>query len=310
MKQLLQCWGPEFKEAQAIPLRGGVWRVACGPGEYVLKHRSNRTRVWEEYDLMGWLVAHKLPVSQLKYTTAGTPWAEYNGRFYVLYPYLPGTSGDQLEILTVPYGLEIGRGLAQLHLNLADYRSVQLFPKFNLFQEVASFAWPTIRGYMGSRFRHSLQDIERGISSNLVNPYQTLPRQLIHRDFHPGNLIFQAGSLVGILDFDRVRVGIRLFDLCYLTTGALSLIFENVRLRENWAGFVQALISGYSSVQPLSHAEGFSFLYIVYLIQFLFAAYHLDTGNTDLTDRNIAMLLWLNEQHEFLKPLIEKSAAG
>lgn len=310
MKQLLRQWGPEFDKAQTAPLRGGIWHVSLHGREYVLKHRTNRTRVWEEDDLMKWLAAHRQPISQLMYTVEGAPWAEYEGGVYVLYPYLVGMGGDQLELLDEDYGLKIGAALARLHLDLAAYPAVENFPGFDVFQEVSSFAWPAIRGYMGTRFRHTLQDMAEGISRNLVNPYQTLPRQLIHRDFHPGNLIFQEGELVGILDFDRVRVGIRLFDLCYVSTAVLSGCFENVQLRESWSGFVQALLKGYQSVLSLEQTEAFSFLYVIYLIQFLFIGYHLDTGSTELADFNIAMLLWFGEQHDFLEPLIEKSVAG
>lgn len=310
MNQLLKQWGSEFKNAQIASLRGGIWQVSLPGNEYVLKHRTNRTRVWEEYDLMKWLAAHNQPISQLMYTLEGAPWAEYEGGIYVLYPYLSGVGGDELDLLTEDYGLKIGASLAQLHRDLANYPAVENFPGFDVFQEVSSFAWPAIRGYMGTRFRHTLQDMAEAISSNLVNPYQTLPRQLIHRDFHPGNLIFHDRELMGILDFDRVRVGIRLFDLCYLSTAVLAGCFENVQMRETWYSFVQDLIKGYQQVQPLDQAEAFSFLYVIYLIQFLFIGFHLDTGNTAAADFNIAMLLWFEEQHDFIEPLIEKSIAG
>ncbi len=310
MKQLLKQWGPEFEQAHSTPLRGGIWHVSLAGSEYVLKHRTNRTRVWEEYDLMKWLAVHNQPISQLIYTVEGAPWAEHEGSVYVLYPYLVGVGGDELKLLEGDYGAKIGTALAQLHLDLASYPAVDNFPGFDVFQEVSSFAWPAIRGYMGARFRHTLQGMEEGIGRNLVNPYQTLPRQLIHRDFHPGNLIFREGELTGILDFDRVRVGIRIFDLCYMSTAVLAECFENVQQRERWFSFVQSLITGYQSVQPLEQTEAFSFLYIIYLIQFLFIGYHLDTGSTALADFNIAMLLWFDEQHDFLEPLIEKSIAG
>lgn len=307
VQELLKQWGPEFENAQITSLRGGIWRVTAGEREFVLKHSTNRTRVWEEYDLMRWLASHNQPVSQLLYTTEGAPWAEYQGGIYVLYPYVAGTGGDELEMLEGEFAFKIGAALARLHLDLADYPAAENFPSFDLFREVSFFAWPTVRGYLAPRFRHALRDTEEGISRKLVNPYQSLPRQLIHRDFHPGNLVFRGGELEAILDFDRVRVGVRVFDLCYMCTAVLTGCFENVQLREDWYTFVQRLIEGYQSVQHLAHSEAISFLYIIYLIQILFIGYHLDTGNTDLADFNLAVLLWLEEQHEFLEATIEKS---
>lgn len=310
LKHLLEQWGQELEDAEVLSLRGGVWQIRSTQGTFILKRRSDRSRVWAEYDLINWLIRHEQPVSPLLYTIEGIPWAEYEGSVYVLYPYLQGTPGNELDRYDQAFARRAGVALARLHQDLAGYRAIEEFPSFDLFQDVASFAWPTVQGYLGPSFRHRLQDLEQGISRNLINPYEVLPRQLIHRDFHPGNLIFQDGCLVGILDFDRVRVGIRLYDLCYLATAVLSRGFADPQGRDGWFSFVQALIDGYGSVQPLTQTEGVSFLYIVYLIQFLFVAYQLDAGNTNLADLNIAMLLWINDQHEFLEPLIVKTIAG
>lgn len=309
MRHLLKQWGSEFACAQVTALRGGVWQVELAEKMYILKHRSNRTRVWAEYDLMNWLILHKQPISQLIHTKEQVPWAEYENRMYVLYPYLAGTSGDEL-VLDNAYAWKIGAGIASLHVDLATYEAAENFPVFDVFKEVASFAWPTVQGYLGGKFRNRLHDLEQGMSRNFINPYESLPRQLIHRDLHPGNLIFNDGNLMGILDFDRVRIGVRLFDLCYFASAVLSQDFATSQNKTGWFSFVQALIDGYISVQPLTPAEGISFLYIVYLIQILFVAHHLDEGNTKLADLDLAMLLWINDQHDFLEPLITKAVAG
>lgn len=310
MRNLLEHWGPEFGEAEVAPLVDGVWRCQLGSETFILKHRTNRTRVWEEYDLLKWLVDNGQPASLLLCTEEGVPWAEFEGAIYVLYPYLEGTPGNQLAPFSESQAEEMGSALARLHGALAAYGASEAFPSFDLFHEVAGYAWPTVQGYSTMKFHHRLHDLEQAISRQLVNPYEALPRQLIHRDFHPGNLIFGHGQLAGILDFDRVRMGIRLFDLCYLSTAVLSDGFSDPKGRKDWSGFVQALINGYKSVQPLQKTEAYAFLYIIYLIQFLFVAYHLDAGNTDLADLNIAMLLWINDQHDYLESLIEKAVAS
>lgn len=310
MKDLLGQWNLQSEAATITTVVSGVCRVELDQDVYILKHRPNRTRVWEEYDLLNWLAKLEQPISQLLYTQEGVPWAEHEGSIYVLYPYLEGTSGDALDTFDEARGKSIGEGLARLHQALAAYDGSEAFPVFDLFGEVASYAWPAVQGYSAEKFRHRLQSVEQAISRELVNPYEVLPRQLIHRDFHPGNLIFRSTELAGILDFDRVRIGIRLFDLCYLATSVLSLNFSDPAKREGWFGFVKALIGGYISVTPLTKTEGHAFLYIIYLIQFLFTAYQLDSGNTDLADFNIAMLLWINDQHDYFEALIIKLLVG
>ena len=90
----------------------------------------------------------------------------------------------------------------------------------------------------------------------------------------------------------------------------LSEVFDDPNKRSAWLSFVQGLIAGYHSVQPMERTEGYAFLCMAYLIQVLFAAYFLDAGNIGLADRNLAMLMWLYDQQEFLQPVIEKMVAG
>ena len=63
-------------------------------------------------------------------------------------------------------------------------------------------------------------------------------------------------------------------------------------------------------MEPLTRTEGFAFLHIIYLIQLLFIAHYLDLGSTSLADKNMAMLLWIHEQQDFFRPIIEKLVAG
>jgi Ser/Thr protein kinase RdoA (MazF antagonist) len=310
VKELLAKWGPEFRQADITSVEDGVWRVQLGQETYILKHRTARSRVWEEYDLLNWLTAQGQPISPLLFTKEETPWAEYQLGIYVLYRFVEGTPGDKLGGYTAAFAREAGATLARLHRVLAEYPAGDSFPVFDLFQEAASYAWPAVQSHAALKFGHSLHPLKEAIGGELVNPYEALPRQLIHRDFHPGNLIFRDGRIVGILDFDRVRLGIRLFDLCYLATAVLSGEFDRPQRRREWLGFVRELIVGYCSVEPLTRTEGFAFLHIIYLIQLLFIAHYLDLGSTSLADKNMAMLLWIHEQQDFFRPIIEKLVAG
>ena len=310
MKELLEKWGQQFGEADTQPLVDGVWRCRLGDATYILKRRSNRTRAWEEYDLLKWLSGHKQPVSLLLCTTEEVPWAEYQGSFYILYPYLHGTPGAELASFGQAFAAEAGSTLGRLHSALADYGSQAEFPGFDLFHEVSSYAWPAAQSYSSEKFHHRLHDLEETISTKLVNPYEVLPRQLVHRDFHPRNLVFQDQQLVGILNFDRVRIGIRVFDLCYLSTAVLSSSFADPKKREEWPSFVQELIKGYGTVQPLERTEGHVFLYITYLIQLLFLADHLDAGDTKGADLSLGILFWIYDQQDSLQPLIDKMVTG
>ncbi len=309
MKNVLEQWGSKFAGARSTSLLDGVWRLELDDKTYILKRRSNRTRAWEEYDLLKWLSEHDQPISLFLFTTEGVPWAEYQGSFYVLYLYLDGTPGNELPLLNQTLAPEIGAALAGLHQALDGYGASTHFPEFGLFHEVSSYAWPAVQSYSSQKFHSRLHDLAQAIGTNFVNPYEALPRQLIHRDIHLGNLVFRDGRVVGVLDFDRVRIGIRLFDLCYLATGVLSRGFNETKTREGWLSFVQDLIKGYGTVKPLEKTEGYVFLYVIYLIQLLFIAHYLDEGNTVLADLNLGILFWVFDQHDYFQPVIEKTVS-
>lgn len=54
--------------------------------------------------------------------------------------------------------------------------------------------------------------------------YGKLPRQIIHRDPNPGNIII-ADDGWGFIDFELSERNVRIFDPCYAATGILSESF-------------------------------------------------------------------------------------
>ncbi len=52
--------------------------------------------------------------------------------------------------------------------------------------------------------------------------YNELPQIAIHSDYHPGNLKFRKGSVVGLFDFDWSKIDIRCFDVALAMTYACT----------------------------------------------------------------------------------------
>ena len=70
-------------------------------------------------------------------------------------------------------------------------------------------------------FRHRpwLVDRAAALRDALSRPiYDTLPHLAVHGDFHPGNLKFQDGGVVGLFDFDWAKVDARCFDVALAVT--------------------------------------------------------------------------------------------
>jgi homoserine kinase type II len=52
--------------------------------------------------------------------------------------------------------------------------------------------------------------------------YNELPQLAIHSDYHPGNLKFRKGSVVGLFDFDWSKIDVRCFDVALAMTYACT----------------------------------------------------------------------------------------
>lgn len=75
--------------------------------------------------------------------------------------------------------------------------------------------------------------------------YPELPEQPIHGDFAPGNLLWQDGTLAGVLDWEFARRDAAMCDLA-----PLLMPFEPLD-----AGLARALLEGYGAVRPISNRE-------------------------------------------------------
>ena len=91
----------------------------------------------------------------------------------------------------------------------------------------------------------AIEQIWRDARSELEPIYKELPRQLIHRDAHPSNMLFSAGRLTGLLDFELVRRGPRIFDLCYCASSLLVDGFEDCEKGQKWPSLFRSLVRGY-----------------------------------------------------------------
>jgi homoserine kinase type II len=55
-----------------------------------------------------------------------------------------------------------------------------------------------------------------------IKDYNRLPQLVIHSDYHPGNLKFQKGTVVGLFDFDWAKIDVRCFDVALTVTYACT----------------------------------------------------------------------------------------
>ncbi len=129
--------------------------------------------------------------------------------------------------------------------------------------------------------------------------YPLMPRQLIHRDIHPGNILMDGENFSGFLDFELGEKNIRLFDPCYCLTGILS---ENLPYCQSapdnkWFLLYKSLLHGYNSVCPLTDEEKEAAPYVVFTNQMICVAYFGGIPKyQELAATNRRMFAWLWER--------------
>ena len=169
------------------------------------------------------------------------------------------------------YGILYGKSLAGLHKALANIQPDIPADDANLWQTVSTWAMPEV-------FKQNVQwDMQLPASffedyaETFAGLYPQLPRQLIHRDPHPGNILFDAGTVSGFGEFDLGEINIRLWDVCYCATGILSEMEEEAY--SCWLDILAGIVSGYDSENPLTAEEKQAIYYVICSIEMICIAF-------------------------------------
>jgi Ser/Thr protein kinase RdoA (MazF antagonist) len=91
--------------------------------------------------------------------------------------------------------------------------------------------------------------------------FDKLPKQLIHRNPNPSNILFENGKVSGFIDFDLSEVNVRLWDVCYCATGILSESSDEAY--EKWLDILGGILHGYDSESKLTNEEKKAVFYVI-----------------------------------------------
>jgi len=155
-----------------------------------------------------------------------------------------------------------------------------------------------------ARLHNALATIEPGIQP-YENTYRfgqlhdKLPRQLIHRDPNPSNILFHNGEVSGFIDFDFSQRSVRLFDPCYCATGLLSEWRGVDGIYSKWFDVLDGILRGYDSVNPLTVEEKQAVYDVLYGIMMICIAYFESKGEfKELAGTNREMLRFIVDKKE------------
>ena len=130
-----------------------------------------------------------------------------------------------------------------------------------------------------------------------------LPRQIIHRDPNPSNILM-TDKQWGILDFDLAERNIRIYDPCYAATAILSESFEasNDQKLQKWCKIYKNILYGYDSVAKLTKTEWKAAPYVVLANQLVCTIWFSKKEQyQELYEINKKMTWWIIEHFDQLR---------
>ena len=206
-------------------------------GRFLLKRRPKGKddfyRVAFAHAVHNRLADSAFPVSSLVATSEeNNTVLQLNNHVYEFFRFVDGCRYDGSSEATV----DAGRQLAKFHRCLADF-ACQWKPLSGCFHDSATVR-RHLKGTPGALFR--VQDRQDNSESGRERPatnheqkiaeilmtlynassvrvnelgFDSWPQQIVHGDWHPGNMLFSNHKVIAVLDFDSVRIAPPVTDL-------------------------------------------------------------------------------------------------
>lgn len=190
----------------------------------------------------------------------------------------------------------IGEIIGQLHLALKNVDAV--VNDVDIFSDVVNWAMPKVKESVG------LSDsLCEEYTVNFGELYPKLPKQIIHRDPNPSNII-TCDDKWGFIDFELSEKNVRIFDPCYAATAILSETFadDDENKLEKWIDIYKEIVLGYDSVVKLSDDELKAVPYVLLSNQLIATAWFAEQEKyKDFYEVNIKMTRWIVNNFDKLK---------
>ena len=206
--------------------------IDCDRGKFLLKRRAKSKdelpKVAFTHQLQIALAAQNFPLPHLLGTRDdNNSMLVMGGCIYEMFEYIPGTGYDGSSEAT----FNAGRILGLYHKLLADFHGDYNPPRGSYHH--AKAIHQAVRNTVGSLPIESrpTNEVLTPVIDTLEGSYvrcaeqadaiglKDWPRQIVHGDWHPGNMLFRDRHVVAVIDYDASRLQQRVIDLA---NGALQ----------------------------------------------------------------------------------------
>jgi Ser/Thr protein kinase RdoA (MazF antagonist) len=244
--------------------------IVAANGKYLLKRRAKGKddpfKVAFSHAIQLHLAAMQFPLPHLIGTRKdNNSMLQWRGGVYELFEYIPGQSFP----LTLEATFDSGRVLGLYHKLLETFKSdyptasgsyhmtpavdtgLRAIPEILTRAGVYTPVMEQVLDFLLRSYKHAADAVE---ALGLEN----WPRQIVHADWHPGNMLFRDNHVVAVIDYDSARLMPRVVDIA---NGVLQFSIiggdENVN---KWPEYLdesrfKRFLRGYDEVMLLSQAE-------------------------------------------------------
>ena len=289
--QILMNWNISNEPIKQI--YSSAWQIG---DNYILKSGSNLKWLNNNLSIINVLSNYNIPVASIIKTIDGLDYIVKDNTYYFLSKKIKGN--HITDIYTDNYkelAYLIGQVIGRLHVAFRECQEKISCYDNNFYDEITGWISQTFRD---KEITSVPKDILNECILQLGEIYPRLPRQLIHRDIHLGNMLFEKNELTGYIDFDLSQINARVFDLCYMS---LSFLIDNINdeiKTTKWLEILHNIVEGYSSIIPLVCDEKKSIPIIMVAIEMLFVAYFANKNDKSSADGAAEMAIWVWENKE------------
>jgi homoserine kinase type II len=241
--------------------------IVSEQGKFLLKRRARGKddpfKVAFSHAIQLYLASKQFPLPHLIGTKKqNNSMLQWRNAVYELFEYIPGQSYPQ----TLESTFDSGRVLALYHKLLHDFQS-QWQPASGSYHAAPSVEQGlkiipgTLQagdGDVQELLRFLMESYRHGAQMAEHEGLDRWPRQIVHADWHPGNMLFRDNRVVAVIDYDSARLLPRIIDIA---NGALQFsIIGGDEDVAKWPEYLdetryRRFLRGYDEVMLLSEAE-------------------------------------------------------
>ncbi len=282
---ILEKWN--LQDSETLQIYDSAWQIGK---DFVLKVYNDFQMLQRNIKIVMALDKRNIPVGNVIKTKENMLYAEDSIYYYVLTKKLQGNNiTDINENQNMAY--KMGHILADLHLAFKECELQDEFWKNSLLDEMNGWIRET---FIQSKWKYIEETKFEETVRKLNMLYDSLPIQLIHRDVHFGNFLFDHGEFSGYIDFDLSQRNIRIFDLCYFMLGLLSEEEKLEILEEQWFMMLEKFLDGYGQQNKLTDEEKQAIPCVMESIELLFAAWFIGQNDMKCAEDAIRIYEFVN----------------